>query len=558
MNKFLSKKLLLLMSVSVFLLSCMDNKYDIDELNKEAVWSPGGINLPIGNVKPFLLENELKKLFDDETVLKTDGNGVLYMEYSGSFAFDIPDIATTLDEGDLSQGVNVPMSSALTTLITSSPIKLTGAIQVAPTTSFSYDLPEPDIEAGSEWDFTVDSVGLTNCSLKANFTLGFNVDDRGTKTKLKVVFTFPPEFVLKNSGNTITKEIDLGTENNVLLAELAGFNSTNTSTNVSYSIELAFGDNTYVSRRGSAAPYFDMELFVTNPQLTTIKARVSIADQEIADDKIEIGDLSEALGEHGIIVPDNPSLTVTANTNLDLGLEIVPDKIKAVKNGTSVREVGGGSTYMKIPANTPSVYLFAAHYDGSVPENHFISLDIGSLVKEKPDEIAYSFKANAITDKVVYFQAGNINLTADYTFKIPFSFREINLDIEPVILEDVFDGDIAEDIFKENSGGVTIYADTALISIGDNDSDLSINFNIAYLDEDKNVIKDKTQIFKSGVNTLNFSEENLANLKNARHIQFSVQIVKADNGRPLTFTDRDKIVIRKLKIKKTGGLPFDL
>jgi hypothetical protein len=192
-----------------------------------------------------------------------------------------------------------------------------------------------------------------------------------------------------------------------------------------------------------------------------------------------------------------------------------------------------------------------------VKENFFIPLDISSLINKKPDYIGYVFKTKPISGKTVYVQPSDIQVNADYLFKIPFSFKELNLSLDPFILEDVFTDDLAKNIFKENSGSVTICADSMLIDIGDNSSGLVIEFNIAYLDKDKNVIKDKTQTISSGESKLEITEDNLASLQNARHIQFGVKIVKDDNGHPLTFTDKDKIVIRKLKIKKSDGLPFE-
>jgi hypothetical protein len=505
-------------------------------------------------VKPFLLADELQKLFGDETVLKSDGNSVLYLDYSGTFDFDVPEIAASLDENDLRQGI----TPVTVSIIPPASAKITAAIAIAPTATLAYRIPKPDIEANSEWTLTVDSVGFTNSALNANFKFDFIVDDRGTKSKLKAVFTFPPEFVL-SSGKTVTKEIELVTNQNeytVSLDGLSGFNSANVISNVSYRVELIPGTDTYVSRNGSVVPRFNMALFVTNPALRIIKTRITMSEYDVANDKISIRDLSEAFEGEGKIALANPSLNITVNTNLNIGLEVVMNKIDALKNGTPFYTITNDYP-MNISENT-SLYLYAAENDGSVTPDYFIPLDISSLIAKKPDEIGYLFKTKPLTGKIVYLQPGNIQASADYLFKIPLSFNELKLYLEPIILEDVFDDGMAEDIFKENSGSVTISADTVLVDIVDNNSDLHIYFNIAYLDEYKNVISGKNQTLLAGINKLEFTEDNLANLKNARHIQFSVQIDKEENGHPLTLTNKDKIIIRKLKIKKAGGLPIDL
>ncbi|MDR2683387.1 MAG: hypothetical protein LBB64_05920, partial [Dysgonamonadaceae bacterium] len=93
----MNKKQVSQLIVSLFIIAlsaCTDQRYDLDDdkVDKSVVFSPDGINIPIGQIDKISIDNELKKLYtSDQNPIQVDENGILYMEYAGEIPFEFPE-----------------------------------------------------------------------------------------------------------------------------------------------------------------------------------------------------------------------------------------------------------------------------------------------------------------------------------------------------------------------------------------------------------------------------------------------------------------------------------
>jgi hypothetical protein len=91
MKKSFQMLLVLLLSTGV---SCVDRRYDLDEdrVDNQGVFSPDGINIPVGQIEKISIDHELRKPYDNViSQIQVDEDGSLYIEYEGQFPVVFPD-----------------------------------------------------------------------------------------------------------------------------------------------------------------------------------------------------------------------------------------------------------------------------------------------------------------------------------------------------------------------------------------------------------------------------------------------------------------------------------
>ncbi|MDR2036715.1 MAG: hypothetical protein LBQ60_02200, partial [Bacteroidales bacterium] len=451
MNHLFTKTFLSIIFISVLFTSCTDNDYDTDDLNKDAVWSPGGVSLPIGNLKSITLLDELNGLINDPSdPIKIAADGSLYLSYSGDLSFNVPEVEPLEDAEEPIAQVSVSTFG----LVTNHPYS-DQEIEIAPHTSSSinYEFADP-VYSGDDWEIDVDSIGLDNCPLTAELELyGITFNDRGTPTYLEIVVTIPAAFTLPdNTNRVVTKNVNMSDfvngKYNLQLADIIGYKYRN-EIELNYGVKIHTGSNTSVTTTSNSFT-FDMNFVSCNINMTVIKGKIKI-DQNIEGSNTKISSFGKTFA-NDILIVDNPSLRIDVTTNFGFDFDLTMDQLTAKKDGEAPVIINNTvpMSFTK-PANFPDIkttsYLYAVKNDGSVNNNFFIPMNIGSLIDTKPNEISYNIVGNT-EEENAYIVPHNMILDAKYDVIVPFGFKQMSLNIDKT-LENIFDEDVVDRFFKE-------------------------------------------------------------------------------------------------------------
>jgi hypothetical protein len=530
----------------LFFSACIDHTYDLDDENvdKNVVFSPDGINLPIGSIEEISVANELKKMYDnDNSQIKVDTDGSLFIEYAGEFPIEFPEFEIPL----FSSFHPDPVALNIPGIQTGIPIPQ-GTLTLV-NASAPYDMTTPFFKNGQEGlELTAEQFNFNTCSVDLTFNISGITFGAGSDANLILTLDYPTNFILKNGGKIIKKTISLTELTNGVytlkgLADVDAYNYLVTDKDLSYQIDLEVKSPLSVTISGT--PTFDMTLSVDNGGVQVKSLKCQVTGTESKADEINIEEFTRAFSGNTFEF-ENPSLEFALETNLASNFDL---------DANLFSEVGSAATslqYQKPTQAYPTTITTSYLLSPVNPDNaaNWKRFDLNKVFGIVPNYLNYEVKAH-FEDKVLLYPNGLV-LIPKYRVKLPFKFTHVDVNISDTVV-DLFTEDVYEQLFEYAEGGIKIQADSVEVAIG---KDMEIAISAKILDENYNDIGIPVQSVQltNGTNTdfsIEIDREHKAKMIDARHLEFTFKL--KGNG---TISTSDFIHIQKIRIISDDGIHF--
>jgi hypothetical protein len=503
--------------------SCVNHDFDLDDgkLDTNATFGDG-IGLPVGNIEKISIYDKLLEVYDD-TIGVGDDN-VLYVEYAGTFPvnfpeFTVPEIAAGGGEQTLSMGDN--------------PILLQGVEPFHITVGTIKDmLKKPESKEGLDLDPI--NILFSSCTLDISFgLLGISlIPEANNGAELIVTLTFSKKFRIKgadmvNNTTIITDTIPFGSNQPVQIeVESYTFDDNITESDLTYSVDLDPGSATSLNPND---PKFNL-VINGQPKISSLECRLS-GQKNFNGAIAEFRDLQNAFGDKDTLEFNNPSMTLSFETNLDakftMGLNLRSGTITSILNPPLPFE----------PPKTPSHTIDTGRLSNF---REIISTPF-------PEKLDYTGSL-IFNEEDIATLPGSVNLNATYSFKIPFDFKEISLSLKDTIT-DLFTEDTYDDIFS-HIDDVTIEADLENSIAG-----TGMHIDAVILDADRKEIPGLVETKLDGTKlSIAIKDDSYgATMKNARHLAFTFRLSGVDTK----IKKSDFIEIKNLRLVSSSGIRYE-
>jgi hypothetical protein len=357
--------------------------------------------------------------------------------------------------------------------------------------------------------------------------------------------SFSNNYSLKNptDNQTIKKSIlisDIAASSYCSLGEIEvdSYTFEEGESELSYSVVLEGGNSPITLTANS--PVFNFFLEVDNPNISVSYLECSInGTKAFSGTENGFGDLQGAFGKDDVLKFKDPSLAfyLTTNISANFGLDVDMSKndiLASLKESLTFEKSEEGST-------TTQSYVLT-------PENLENFDEIIST--PFPDELAYNVKLIFNNQEAKLLSPDQLTLSADYSFHVPFNFKEVDLSIKDTIT-DLFNEDTYEQVFSHTKENVSIEADLVDVSIGGGNIKLDVRATI--LGSDFKKIIDLGSVLKED-NTLSIAikGDDLKKMKNARHLEFSFRL----SGEGAIKKD-DYIKINGVRLVSDSGIHYE-
>jgi hypothetical protein len=542
-DKGMKKDLLIYQIIfSFFILSfssCINPDFDFDDEKLDTNVTLGSnINLPVGDIQEISVYEELKKVYDK---LEVGTDGVLYIGYDGTFPVEFPDYETPTVErlvtesrldDDITGTVTIPAATESTPLIQDQKVK--------------YEVSSPDLVGENDnLSITPKKIGFGSFILETGFELSnINFTSYGSGAKLTVSLTFSDNYILKGYVNQIKKSVLISSIiNNSYCSlgeiEVDSYTFDGREPTLTYSVTLEGGNEPITLT--ATDPKFKFILDSGDMNVSYLDCTID-GKKDFSGTENGFGDLQGAFSDSDILQFRNPALSLNLTTNLGtdfkLGLDLSrSDGISASlgdNNLLSFKKPAEGST------ETQSYEL--------TPQN-LVNFD-NVISTPFPEELAYTVKLFFDNQDATLLPSDQLELSADYSFKIPFDFKKINLSLKDTIT-DLFDEDTYEQVFSYAKEDVSIEADLVEVSIGG--GGIKLDISAAILDSNFNEIIDLGSVLKDN-NTLLIAikGDDLKKMENARHLAFIFRLSGAG-----AIKIEDYIKINGLRLVSGSGIHYE-
>lgn len=513
--------------------SCINQDFDLDDDKLDTNVTFGdGINLPVGDIEKISIYDELLKVYDS---LKVEDNGVLYVEYGGTFpvefpAFEVPAIqkvetGSTPILPDISVGTNIPLQEDLLLI----------EDEIADV------MTKPELE---DDNLSIDpiEIGFASLTLKVGFELsGLDIDAEDNNTVIAVTLTFPENYKLEEELLTINRDVlfkDINKNGYTFLEGIKVKSYTfGDKGNLAYKAVLKKGDATSLDNATSPTFKFVLEAESPNPpEISYLKCHLN-GTKSFNGEVNDFGDLQSAFGEGDTLEFKNPSLSFDLITNFisadfKLGFNLSSDQTSA--------SLGDNLLVFNKPENGDTSYILTKtdleNFDRiiSTPFPEKLDYTVDLIFNDQDQEVILP---------------GSLDLSANYSFKIPFDLDKISLSLKDTIT-DLFNEDTYEQIFS-HIDDVAIEADLD-INIGDGDIELEIE--AAVLDSTFAIIPDLVDVSRNN-NILSIAiknDEDGEKMKKARHLAFTFRL----SGKG-AIKESDSIEIKNVKLVSGSGIHYE-
>ncbi|MDR1631822.1 MAG: hypothetical protein LBR97_02905 [Dysgonamonadaceae bacterium] len=519
--------------------SCINPDFDFDDEKLDTNVTLGSnINLPVGDIQEISVYEELKKVYDK---LEVGTDGVLYIGYDGTFPVEFPDYETPTVErlvtesrldDDITGTVTIPAATESTPLIQDQKVK--------------YEVSSPDLVGENDnLSITPKKIGFGSFILETGFELSnINFTSYGSGAKLTVSLTFSDNYILKGYVNQIKKSVLISSIiNNSYCSlgeiEVDSYTFDGREPTLTYSVTLEGGNEPITLT--ATDPKFKFILDSGDMNVSYLDCTID-GKKDFSGTENGFGDLQGAFSDSDILQFRNPALSLNLTTNLGtdfkLGLDLSrSDGISASlgdNNLLSFKKPAEGST------ETQSYEL--------TPQN-LVNFD-NVISTPFPEELAYTVKLFFDNQDATLLPSDQLELSADYSFKIPFDFKKINLSLKDTIT-DLFDEDTYEQVFSYAKEDVSIEADLVEVSIGG--GGIKLDISAAILDSNFNEIIDLGSVLKDN-NTLLIAikGDDLKKMENARHLAFIFRLSGAG-----AIKIEDYIKINGLRLVSGSGIHYE-
>lgn len=548
MKRFNLISQLILCLFILVLSSCKDDKYDLDDdnLDKTGVFSPGGVNVPIGDMEQISIIEELRKNYDGEVIVDQAGN--VCVEYLGSIPVEFPDYTLSgIDAFEETTGIG--LVSGNITIPSNQTISL-----VAEEVS-TYKINDPKVSDRPDWIINAKEVGFNLFKIQVSMRLSgityTNAGEAQLKLKLQLSdhFTLADKTIVENKIELLANlsEVRPGeiyTFSKII--EVESYSYSNDDTNFIYGVDLLTNNTPLqVNNTNSELSVF---LNANDGTWTAKYLKASIEGKELVDGSIAgFEELHNSFGD-GILSFRDPSFLLTLNTNVgsDFGLNFDLSR-------------GSNKAYLETPLlfTKPSVlgvsketnYLLA-------PENSTLPdavpfVNMRELIATIPDRIDYNIEMHFKDENATLLPLEQTELSVNYLVKLPFDFENLDLTITDSA-DDIFGEDIYEDVLQYAEKSIAIEADDVTISVH-GAIKLSVDANI--LDANRRVLISKLNVLDLDAKpnlSIKVEGDEIELMRDAKHLEFKFTLT--GNG---AIKEEDHIKIEGLKLVSDGGIKFD-
>jgi len=551
--------LLFFASLITFFSSCVNHDYDLsnETIDKKVLLSPDGINFPFANVDKIIVYEKLG--YDS---IKVADDGSLYIRYGGNLdpgQFTIPDynnlpLINDVTTGNISiVGVSGRFDSSVypgNTL----PL-LTGE-------TIDYEVPKTTFD-DTNWTIQPNTIIFNSFTINLNPVLGGFSYVSGD-AQLTLYITIPNEIEVDEplgAGRVITRSIEFN--KNITGYTLQGIKvksykyPATGSSSIQYDLKLE-NMNSFVAN--VTGPAFGLTLATDNNGIVINSVTGAITGKQLISGEISgLEDLKSTFGDDAVLQFDNPSLFLSATTNLGANFNLDIDNIDA-NNGNALSLTGSNGLLFEKPtvanAQKTTSYFIAPNPSQGAPAGaigKILALD--KLVTSIPDKINYDFSINVDDPNATMAYTGTI-LQGNYEFKLPLSFKNLKLNVKIPPLD--MGGNVYGDFLQYVQKNIIIQADTVNISVS-KINQLKLTATVKFLDDGQNEIANsavKTVTLANGLNinkfVVEFSKQDLDALENVRYLDITFTL--EGNG---ALTKDDYIDIRKIRFISDGGILYD-
>ena len=523
--------------------SCINQNFDLDDDKLDTNVTLGdSINLPIGDIEKISIYDELLKVCD---ALDFGDDSILYVEYVGAFPvntnfskFDVP----TLSEGNPTE--KTADISALSGL--SGNIPVTEPYPLIKDEPVPFAINSPALIEGERITITPKKVGFRSFILQIKFKLiGLSFINTADDAQLTLSVKFSKHYTLKgaDSENKVSRSVFLKDLNGNSEYPLGSIEVE------SYSFEEGEEAGlTYSVTLGGKTP---IAFTANDPKFTFIpdpgEGELSVSylgcslkgEEEFRGYESGFSDLQNAFSGDDELKFKNPSLILDLTTNLGadfkLGLDLNAgnDKQPAfLENDLQFTKPEGDSKK-------------TAHHElGPEQLKNFEEI----ISTPFPQELGYIIKLTFDDQNAILLPSEKLELSADYSFKIPFDFKNISLSLKDTIT-DLFNEDTYDQIFS-HVDDVSIVADLD-INIGNRGIELVVD--AAILGSDKKKIPGLVTT-SSNDNKLSIAikGDDKEKMKKARHLELTFRL--SGGG---AIKESDYIKINKLRLVSSSGIHYE-
>ena len=554
--------LLLTLSGILTLNSCVNNDYDLSNLDTDNIVIGDEIVAPLGD---GVLS--LDKMLDIESVkeITVDAAGNYTAAYTDKLNIEIPKDIKLNDIDFSNLNIDIPFSG----LPTNQPLPTDKIINL-PTKNSPITFSTTDevkrldgiafrtYADNSVLNITLRSTGIVikKGNPVANFSITF-------PDKYALI---PQEIKYNNTFIDNVLKVDIPVKdlkNDIVLS--FGMREVKVSPNdqVSYKSSFSFKKNDIISI--STTPQLLINGMCKNLEFEII---YGIFDLEIPTEQavIDMSDINNIFeGENNVLSFSDPRIKLTANSNFgipftaQLDLDAANEK-NNVRVTTEINNVNIDASHLPDMFNSNKIWVGANKPADAEGATFIKNTDINSLIKIAPNNIIIDMNAKVAETAAGerQFITANAKANIEYSVEIPFAPAEdFSINITETI-EDVFDGDIIEYLF---SGGSAIIHGEVLNSIPLN---MSMNMVIVGAANEDLGIEMTPQEIKGSANgeatpnevSFEITEEDMPKMLSAKSINLELKI-SSDETLAGKMLNKNQNLALKLKIKKTGGIAID-
>ena len=444
--------------------SCVNEDYD---LNKGIVAEGTlfeNISAPIGNVEKITIENLLFSGEGSSSVIKTDADGNLYMDFAGgnaSATVEVPSFSLgriELDDqviafdipAEFRQLVNSGFINTDWTLKYSSLVGNQKGLDLQTPIEISSTLPdgikkisEVFLDADLSCDFSVNA-GVMHISegFSISFPSFIHISKKGNSTDYEVIDSHVVKFVkdaVLSAGSPLSLKLSFD--------RISVADSNLSNGKISFDDAINIEGDFYVDSKDLSYIPENIKI-IMGVAFDEIKVTEAIASlnytASFPSEDITIGELPELLSGKGICMDlYNPVLSLELENGSPFGFSLDAEITAFNASGSHNLHIGSkgqtNSDYIYIPAESSKEYMFSRRKLESVPQGaaNIVIPAMGELIKEVPECLRIHDLNVNLDDKMTKVEIGSrFNVGVDYGMSSQLAFCE---DLYLSVVQDIKD-----------------------------------------------------------------------------------------------------------------------
>jgi hypothetical protein len=565
--------------IFVFMLilpSCIDHRYDLTDANldRDIVFSPGGLNAPIGSIDTIFIGEELRKFLDsNETEILTDpATGVFYVQYSGVFPVEFPEYEIPAFENIATEivAVEIPGIPGISYPIYNVPL-IPGTIVSDKHAGFH--MKQPVFTQTEGLDVLINQAYFSPYEMDIKIHLYHLEFAWGSKAQLVLELDFPENFTFfddvkyprdPNTGKTHIERIINVTEfrddNTYTLKEESNMFSYRYAPEgdvlLDYSVSLRVPEPEMVTL--TAAPEFNMDFDISNDNVVLDHVIGVATGVESVAGTIETGDFASSF-KGNVLGFANPQLYLNLQSNLQADFDMDMILVATDEMGREIGAASAGNLAFRKGTGEMKEAQFLLSPQPIAGSSGWTLFPMDRLFREMPQTMHYELNARFNDNNVKLYPEG-LSISALYTLKLPFDFETLNLQISDTI-RDVFSEDLYDDLLKHARGNLSIRAENVALRLG---TDMRIDVTAKIVGQNyQNIgIADRTFTLYSGRENEDFAIEiqssDLDKIKDARHLELVFKLSGTGAIIDTPYPNASFLHIQKLRLISDGGLLYEL